>query len=288
MAIRIDQDSFSATRAVAPARPMAPLAAQALNAALPADVRLQSAVPVLTGDRRRRAEALTSMFENSTQTLQYAYAENLHDGRGITAGRAGFCSGTGDMVQVVRLYTAQVPNNPLARYLPRLAELEGATDNAAGSVEGLAGLENAWNTAARDPRFRAAQDQVVDTLYFRPAMARAAQAGLRSPLGQAIFYDSIIQHGNGNDPDGLPALIQRTNARLGGSPAQGVDEKQWLAGFLAVRREDLAHAYDASTRQVWAESVGRADALANVLASGNLNLDGPVHVNTEEYDFTLP
>jgi Glycosyl hydrolase family 46 len=44
----------------------------------------------LTPDQKRRAEQLTSIFENDTTELQYAYVEDLHDGRGITAGRAGF------------------------------------------------------------------------------------------------------------------------------------------------------------------------------------------------------
>jgi hypothetical protein len=35
---------------------------------------------------------ITSTFENSTLELQYDYVENIGDGRGITAGRAGFTS----------------------------------------------------------------------------------------------------------------------------------------------------------------------------------------------------
>ena len=36
------------------------------------------------------ADELVSAFENSTTEVQYGYAENLGDGRGVTAGRAGF------------------------------------------------------------------------------------------------------------------------------------------------------------------------------------------------------
>jgi chitosanase len=53
---------------------------------------------------KHRAEQIISSFENSTTVIQYGYAENLHDGRGITAGRAGFTSGTDDLLAVVQLY----------------------------------------------------------------------------------------------------------------------------------------------------------------------------------------
>ena len=50
----------------------------------------------LTSDQKRRAEELTSIFENDTIELQYAYTEDLHDGRGITSGRVGFTTRDGD------------------------------------------------------------------------------------------------------------------------------------------------------------------------------------------------
>ena len=47
----------------------------------------------LTPDQKRRMYQLTSIFENSDVTLQYGYAERLHDGRGVTFGYCGFCTG---------------------------------------------------------------------------------------------------------------------------------------------------------------------------------------------------
>ena len=91
---------------------------------------------------------MVSVFENSTPEIQYAYVENLDDGRGYTAGRAGFCTGCGDLLTVVQKYTAQAPDNPLARYLPTLTRLAAASSD---STEGLDGFERAWRTAAQDP-----------------------------------------------------------------------------------------------------------------------------------------
>lgn len=238
----------------------------------------------LSGDTKRRAEALTSLFENSTTEIQYAYVEDIHDGRGFTAGRAGFTTATGDALEVIELYTTRVPANPLAKYLPRLRVLAKAES---GSVVGLEGFAAAWTTAARDPAFRTAQDDVEDRLYFIPAMKRADALHLATPLARAELYDAIIQHGEGDDPDGLPALLAKTAKTVSGTPATGVDEKKWLEAFFTVRRADLAHASDASTRAAWAESVSRVDAVRAIAKSGNYDLHGPIVVHSGDVDGTV-
>jgi chitosanase len=170
---------------------------------------------VFTEDQRMLADQIISVFENNWPEIDYAYAENLDDGRGITAGRAGFTSATGDMLIIVERYTEIEPNNPLAVYLPRLREL---ADEESGSVEGLEGLEDAWRTAAEDPVFCEIQDEVVDEEYYWPAVDHADDLGMTFPLSLLNLYDACIQHGDGDDPDGLPAMIDTVNARLGGTP----------------------------------------------------------------------
>ncbi len=238
----------------------------------------------LSGDTKRRAEQLTSLFENSTTEIQYAYVEDIHDGRGFTAGRAGFTTATGDALEVIELYTTRVPANPLAKYLPRLRAL---AKSESGSVVGLDGFAAAWTTAAGDPAFRKAQDDVEDQLYFVPAMKRADDLHLATALARAEVYDAIIQHGEGDDPDGLPALLAKTAKDVGGTPATGIDENKWLDAFFTVRRADLAHASDASTREAWAESVSRVDALRALAKAGNYDLHGPIVVHTGDVDGTI-
>ena len=65
---------------------------------------------------------LVSSAENSSLDwrAQYRYIEDIHDGRGYTAGIIGFCSGTGDMLEVVQAYTRARRRNPLARFIPAL------------------------------------------------------------------------------------------------------------------------------------------------------------------------
>lgn len=219
---------------------------------------------------------MISVFENGTPEIQYGYVENLHDGRGYTAGRAGFCTGCGDLLTVVKTYTAQVPDNPLAKYLPALTTLAASGDD---STKGLDGFKSAWATAAYDATFRQVQDQVTDDLYGAPARKFAEDNGVRSALGLAILEDTAVQQGTDNDPDGLPAMVQKTTARVGGTPASGIDETKWLQGFLDVRRATLENPTQADTGEVWSESVGRVDALRALLDAGNLDLTTPFTIN---------
>ena len=219
----------------------------------------------LTPEQKLRAEQITSVFENDTIELQYAYVEALDDGRGYTAGRAGFTSGTGDLLQVVETYTEAVPENGLAPFIPRLVELAEAESAA---IDGLEGLPDAWAEAAADPRFREVQDDVVDELYYDPAVLRWQGAGLATPLALAALYDAIIQHGEGDDPDGLPAMMDRATTSADGDPASGVDESTWLTTFLEVRHETLMFAFNPETRDAWALGADRPEVFQQLLEHG--------------------
>ncbi|MEO8262470.1 MAG: chitosanase, partial [Pseudolysinimonas sp.] len=130
-----------------------------------------ASMPLDSAAMKEIAMQLVSSAENSTLdwTQQYAYIEDISDGRGYTAGIIGFCSGTGDMLELVQAYTATEPGNPLAPYLPALEAVNG-TD----SHEGLdPGFMDAWVLAAADPVFQDAQDVERDTVYFDPSVAQA-------------------------------------------------------------------------------------------------------------------
>jgi chitosanase len=103
----------------------------------------------------------------------------------------------------------------------------------------------------------------------------------------AILFDSAVQHGTSDDPDGLPALVAATNAQAHGAPADGVAEKSWLLTFLEVRRADLRNPHDDNSQQVWAESVDRVDALHGLVAGGETRLDAPVTLRVDGEDYTL-
>jgi chitosanase len=238
----------------------------------------------LTHAERVRVDKLISEFENSTPVIQYCYSVALDDGRGYTVGRAGFTSATGDLLEVAEAYTKLVPDNPLAGYLPRLRELAASGD---GSIEGLEGLPDAWAEACKDPRQRAIQDKIVDREYYNPAVRHARKLGLRRPLSIGAIYDAEIQHGDGSDPDGVPAMLRRAVKRSRGTPKSGVSESRFLREFIRVRRATLAHAHDPSTRAAWAEVVERADVWLQLWRTGQWKLGSPIRVRTPSYVLTI-
>jgi chitosanase len=239
----------------------------------------------LTVVQKHRADQLISIFENGIPEIQYGYAEDLDDGRGITAGRAGFCTGTHDALAVIELYATLQPDAPILAYLPELRRLDTSDDPA--DTSGLDGYIEAWGEAAEDPLFREAQDAITDQEYYYPSVEHSDELGLQTALARAAVYDAIIQHGDGEDPDSLSSMLAQTEQRVGGTPATGVDEAEWLYAFLDVRREVLTNASDPETREEWAEAAGRPDVWEAIADSGNFDLDGPIRFSLGDYDVNI-
>jgi hypothetical protein len=177
--------------------------------------------------KKEVAMQLLSSAENSSLDwrAQYAYIQDISDGRGYTAGIVGFCSGTGDMLHLVERYQKLSPGNRLVRYLPALREVNGGD-----SHDGLdPGFTGDWKAAAGDRAFQQAQDAERDSMYFNPALSAAHQDGLR-PLGQFAYFDATVMHG----ADGL-ARLRKQAAAVARPPAQGGDEVAYLSAFLDAR-----------------------------------------------------
>ncbi|MFI9150062.1 chitosanase [Streptomyces sp. NPDC053367] len=216
--------------------------------------------------KKEIAMQLVSSAENSSLDwrAQYKYIEDIGDGRGYTAGIIGFCSGTGDMLDLVELYTARRPGNALARYLPALREVDG-TDSHEGLDPGYPGD---WRLAARDGAFRQAQDDERDRVYFDPAVRQGRADGLRA-LGQFAYYDALVMHGDGTDPTSFRSIRARA-LRSAQPPSHGGDEVRYLHAFLDARvwamRQEEAHS-----------DTSRVDTAQRVfLRTGNLDLDTPL------------
>ncbi len=216
--------------------------------------------------KKEIAMRLVSRAENSSLNwrAQYRYIEDIRDGRGYTAGIIGFCSGTGDMLDLVELYAARKPGNVLASYLPALRRVDG-TD----SHQGLdPGYTRDWKKAAQDTAFKKAQNDERDRVYFDPAVKRGKQDGV-GVLGQFIYYDAIVMHGDGGDSASFGSIRKKALAKAK-SPAQGGNEKVYLNAFLDARvwamKQEEAH-----------EDTSRVDTAQRVfLRNRNLNLDPPL------------
>ena len=178
------------------------------------------------------AMELVSSAENSSLDwkAQYKYIEDIGDGRGYTAGIVGFCSGTGDQLDLVELYAQRKPGNVLAKYLPALRKVNG-TDSHKGLDPNY---PKDWKTAAKDSVFKKCQDDERDRVYFNPAVSQAKADGLPA-LGQFIYYDAIVMHGPGTDSVSFGG-IRATAIRKAKPPSQGGDLVAYLNAFLDARK----------------------------------------------------
>jgi chitosanase len=231
--------------------------------------RIDAMPPGLADPAKKEIAArLVASAENSTLDWrgQYGAIEDIGDGNGYTAGIVGFCSGTNDMLQLVEYFSKEHPDNPLARYLPALRAVDG-TDSHEGLGEPF---EAAWAKTAKDPAFRAAQDEIRDRIYFDPAVRLAKMDGL-STLGQFIYYDAMVLHGPGIGPQGFYG-IREAAMKVAGTAAEGGDEKAYLNAFLDAGRAVIKQQKIEQTRDS-----SRIDTAQRVfLRGGNMDLDTPL------------
>jgi len=235
---------------------------------------------VLTKEQRLVADQFVSVFENSTTALQYGYAKNIGDGRGITAGRAGFTSATGDMMILIKDYLKIKSDAKLKKYLPELARLnelrygEKKDKEASASTKNLRGLVGDWKEASKDENFRKVQDEVVDKLYYNPALKYAKELGLTYPLGVLALYDAIIVHGEGGEY-GLKKLISQTNESFDTkSPKEGTDEMQWLKKFNEIRKDNY--------KKEGRDDDARINELLEMIKTGKYDL-GPFDMKVNQW-----
>ncbi|MFF4851784.1 chitosanase [Streptomyces sp. NPDC001194] len=212
------------------------------------------------------AMQIVSSAENSSLDwkAQYKYIEDIDDGRGYTAGIIGFCSGTGDMLDLVEYYTGVKPGNVLAKYLPALRKVDG-TDSHSGLDPNFT---KDWAKAAQDTEFKKAQDHERDRVYFNPAVNQGKSDGVGA-LGQFMYYDAIVMHGDGGDSTSFRNIRKRALSKAK-PPAQGGNETTWLNAFLDARvwamKQEEAHS-----------DTSRVDTAQRVfLKKGNLNLNTPL------------
>lgn len=220
---------------------------------------------ISSGKLRKEVFALVSSAENSSVNYaeQYAYIEDIGDGRGYTAGIIGFTTGTGDLLEVVERYTELKPENELKKYIPALEQVNG-TD----SHDGLGDtFEEVWMKAAQSEEMIQAQNDILDEQYMNVALQYAKEDGLR-PLGQYIYYDALVVHGSGDSEDSFEA-IRNTALENEKTPSNGGDENTFLVAFLDARvpvmQMEAAHS-----------DLSRLNAQRKFLSEGNYDLALPL------------
>jgi len=222
---------------------------------------------------------LVSSAENSSLDwrAQYSYIEDVGDGRGYTGGIIGFCSGTGDMAELIAAYNALHPGNVLSKYSNALNSLASAESDSHNGLD--PNFTKDWKTAATDPYFQQAQDNERDRVYFNPSVNQAIADGVHA-LGQFIYYDAMVMHGPGDDAVSFGG-IRAAALKKAKTPAQGGNETTYLNAFLDARKAAML------AEEAHSET-SRVDTEQRVfLQAGNLNLNTPLTWKTYGDSYTI-
>ncbi len=242
-------------------------------------ITLGNVSAAVTDTQRDTIYKLTSIFENSTTTLNYTYVENIGDGRGLTFGFAGFCSGTYDGTMFLKKYQALNPNNTLIKYIPAFERIDSLPhpNGLCSDTTGLTGFAADFSSCGNDPAFIQAQHNLVDELYWNPSQNAINQIGAQYAITAGQLYDSFINHGESGAWD----IINQTNNAVG-RITNGTDEKVWLNKFLSIRYGILA------ADPTWSEAVDRVKVYQKLLnTDNNVNLARPLTVTCYGDTFTI-
>jgi hypothetical protein len=217
--------------------------------------------PLQYSYQKQKIDMLVSMGENDNTTVNYGFASNIGDGRGYTIGKVGFCTGTGDFIIVAACYNDLKPGNVLSKYWGHRDSTGTATDGLiyyndqyiiTGANQGATALidkfgnftaDVATAAAESDGIFRGCQDAMADADYLAAAAVHATERGLQGPLTIGFLYDTELNFGDDDDPDGtLGAISVMKNADTDYGPGLPTDftgkpweESRWL-GFLIKER----------------------------------------------------
>lgn len=232
------------------------------------------------------AELITNVFENGDTVMGYAYVQALGDGRGDTCGYIGFTTGTNDANYVVQEYISRFPDtNPFANYSKELQRLSAlpfcGNRDARNDTSGLQDYPKTWMTqACKEPGFVRTQLDVGSGMYVLPAMRFAAQWDIKTPLGFALFYDTIIQHGwQYTEPTiNLPRILALTGPRSSFKTEEG-----FLHAFLETRRQLLCCYPDAT----WPPSADRVADLQDLMVHFKSNRNLTKAVTLKRYGVTV-
>jgi len=232
---------------------------------------------------------LTSTAENSTTdwTTAYNYIEDIGDDRGYTGGLVGFTSATGDMLICVEKYTEENPGNALAVYIPGLetcAAVGFGPDASTAAETNLGpGFLTAWADAAdNDPIFRKVQRDLRKSMYWDDCLTQAL-ADEVGPLGLALHYDILVNHGIGNDSQSYGGIIAAARASSTPPPSAGGDEGAYLTKLCDLRDAVLVDWGDFDPE-------GRSSMFRSLIDAGKFDLLGVIswEVYTEPFSFERP
>lgn len=194
------------------------------------------------------------------------YQQITVDSGGITYGAYQADRRSGELAKLLREYvknaTPSAETRALARHADMLAGGKGAALDRSSELKRL--LRNAGN----DPVMQKAQTDFFRSHHLEPALAKAAAAGIRSPLGASIWLDLTVNGGL----DAVVAAARRAVPRV----QTPVDEARFLKAMIDARERRYRNLASNGMRKYLPGWLSRNADFRKLLAAGNLDLTGNV------------
>jgi chitosanase len=185
-----------------------------------------------------------ALFESGKPVLDYENVEDDDDGRGWTCGIAGFT------LEEAKYFTGFFP--VAAWHKPE--------------------FPTTWKNACRNfTTFKSFQEHLFMKLFGKPSESvfKARNFAQRTTL--VALLDTVVQHGNGLDPDGFMEIVHRTDADFKAA-LRPQDEQTWILQFLQHRWMVLTKPKNQATRLVWRQSRSRVKVLKKWVENEKIDL----------------
>lgn len=214
-----------------------------------------------TPRQKAACRAILSTFETLPPTSRPKYSEFavLRDGAGISYGAHQGTDRSDALDKIVALYVDRrgLLSEDLAKY-------DFSDDSAAGLARRAKDpqLRDLLTRAGDDPVMQAAQEEVFEVHYMRPAIAAWAGSGFVESLSLAVLYDSMIHGSYATIRD----LVPSANERL------------WIPKYLGRRRREFSIAGTPGARfknPILRNTLYRQDTFLALIARGNWALETP-------------
>lgn len=185
------------------------------------------------------------------------------DSGGLTYGAYQFDSNSGELGQLLNRYIARGGqySNALKGYASAMSHGRHPND---------ANLRSILKKAANDPVMQQTQDDMFADVHIKPSMQKAADLGIRSPMGVALYID--IQT-NG----GIASVISTAKSRAGSIHSPG-DETRFIQAMLDARearyRRLARHGYG----RYLSGWLARNNDFRKALANNALGLSGKIRL----------
>jgi len=211
-----------------------------------------------------RAQAIVNIFETGKSEPGYGDVLVLAGDPGhLTYGAPQASLASGNLYQLVKAYV----ESPGATYAAQLRPFLDRLSAKDFSLDSDTTFRKLLVEAANDVVMQRVQDKFVTDRYWLPAVARAQELGIQTPLGKAVIYDSTVQGGEAT-------VRGETTAQLGGTPLTGVDEHRWITAYLANRRKFLSQRGSPLERTVY-----RPDTFIYLAKAANWDLIPPLTIS---------